>query len=86
MTAALLERPVSPGEQQTLDGGVTLEERLTAALREAHAHGSTECPVCHARMTYTRVREACPGEPREGAGCAADALRAECGRCGSRLG
>jgi hypothetical protein len=83
MTAALLERPVSLGEQQVPDGGVTLEERLTAALRDAHAHGSTDCPACDARMISTRVRE---GGARARQGCADDALSAECGRCGSRLG
>jgi hypothetical protein len=67
MTAALLEKPVC--RQSPLDGGGTLEELLTSALREAAANGSTECPVCHARMSSTRV----------------GAREAECGGCGSRL-
>jgi hypothetical protein len=76
MTAALLQRPGSLAERHgsavewsRLDGGATLEELLTSALREARANGSTECPVCRARMEYTR----------------ADAREAVCGECGSRL-
>ena len=53
------------------DGGGTLEELLNSALSEARANGSTECPVCHARMASTRAR--------------ARASAAECGGCGSRL-
>jgi hypothetical protein len=67
MTAALLEQPVC--RQSLLGGGGTLEELLTWALREAAANGSTDCPVCHASMIYTR----------------AVAREAECGGCGSRL-
>ena len=69
MTAGVLDRPVTG--QFELDGGGTLEELLSSALAEARANGSTECPVCHARMTSTRVREA--------------GASAECGGCGSRL-
>lgn len=59
MTGAVLDRP---GTQQfDLDGGLTLEELLNAALEAARATGSTECPVCHARMTYTRASAACGG-------------------------
>ena len=59
MTGAVLDRP---GTQQfDLDGGLTLEELLNATLEAARATGSTECPVCHARMTYTRVRAECGG-------------------------
>lgn len=59
MTGAVLDRP---GTQQfELDGGLTLEELLNATLDAARATGSTECPVCHARMTYTRVRAECGG-------------------------
>ena len=67
MTAALLEKPIC--RQSPLDGGGTLEELLTSALREVAASGGTDCPVCRARMSSTRagVREA------------------ECGGCGSRL-
>ena len=32
-------------------GGVTLEERLNFVLHEARTNGSTDCPICHARMT-----------------------------------
>ena len=45
------------------------EELLSAALSEARANGSTECPVCHARMAFAR----------------AGAREAECSGCGSRL-
>jgi DnaJ-class molecular chaperone len=69
MTPAVLDRQ---GTQQfELDGGLTLEELLNAALEDTRATGSAECPVCHARMTSTRA-----GEP----------AAAECGGCGSRLG
>jgi len=51
-------------------GRVTLEERLNAALREARANGSTECPVCQARMTFAS---------------AGGGHSAACGGCGSRL-
>jgi hypothetical protein len=68
MTGAVLDRP---GAQQfDLDGGLTLEELLKATLEAARATGSTECPVCHARMTYTRAGEL---------------AAAECTGCGSRL-
>ncbi len=76
MTPAVLDRPESliaapvdrPGRRP-----VTLEERLSAALHEARANGSAECPVCHARMTP--VPAARTGAERA----------AECGGCGSRL-
>jgi hypothetical protein len=59
MTGAVLDRP---GTQRfELDGGLTLEELLNATLEAARATGSTECPVCHARMTFTRVRAECGG-------------------------
>ena len=59
MTGAVLDRP---GTQQfELDGGLTLEELLNATLEAARATGSTECPVCHARMTYTRAGAECGG-------------------------
>ncbi len=77
MTPALLDRPESliaapmhrPGRRP-----VTLEERLSAALHEARTSGSTDCPVCHARMTPVLAPEAgaAPG--------------AQCGGCGTRLG
>ena len=67
MTAAVLDRP-HPAQFE-LDGGGTLEELLNSALSEARANGSTECPVCHAAMRFTR----------------AGAREARCGGCGSRL-
>jgi hypothetical protein len=72
MTGAVLDRPVSG--QFELNGGGTLEELLTSALSDARANGSTECPVCHARMSFTRAREA-----------GGSAGNADCGGCGSRL-
>ncbi len=74
MTGAVLDRPVC--RESLLDGGGTLEELLCSALEEMRANGSTECPVCHARMTSTRAsaREA-----------GASAASAECSGCGSRL-
>ena len=86
MTAAVLERPGSlfgsapcaEGEAASAGrlsrGGVTLEERLSSVLHEARTYGSTECPVCHARMTSTRAGAPHGAEPA-----------AECGGCGSRL-
>ena len=59
MTGAVLDRP---GTQQfELDGGLTLEELLNATLEAARATGGTECPVCRARMTYTRASAECGG-------------------------
>jgi hypothetical protein len=59
MTGAVLDHP---GTQQfELDGGVTLEELLNATLEAARATSSTECPVCHARMAYTRASAECGG-------------------------
>jgi tRNA(Ile2) C34 agmatinyltransferase TiaS len=83
VTPAVLDRPASPfGERAAVDGPaaaagrvsggrVTLEERLNAALHAVRTNGSTDCPVCRARMTPS------------GAGGAADG--AECGGCGSRV-
>jgi hypothetical protein len=60
MTAVVLDRPSSFGEQTAFDGGgVTLEERLEAVLQETRKNGSTECPVCDARMTSTRAGAEC---------------------------
>ena len=70
MTGAVLDRPALLPDRPALDGGGTLEALLGAALDEARTSGSTECPVCHARMNSTRAR-------------GGDA--AECGGCGSRL-
>ena len=53
-------------------GRVSLEERLNSVLHEARTNGSTECPLCHAR-----VRPAAAG--------AATPASAECDGCGSRL-
>ena len=65
MTPALLDRPSGrrrrsePGARPRggafaagLGGGrMTLEERLNFVLHEARTNGSTDCPICHARMT-----------------------------------
>jgi hypothetical protein len=32
-------------------GRMTLEERLNSVLHEARTNGSTDCPICRARMT-----------------------------------
>ena len=76
MTPAVLERPGSlfadaaeRAGAAAAGGRMSLEELLNSALDQAQANGSTECPVCHARMTSTR----------------AGAREAECGGCGSRL-
>jgi hypothetical protein len=92
MTGAVLDRP---GTQQfELDGGLTLEELLNSALHEARTSGSTECPVCHARMSIartssTRAREAGAAFAAETGDAPAaeanDAFAVECGGCGSRL-
>jgi hypothetical protein len=47
---------------ERLGGGrVTLEERLNLALQEARTNGSTECPVCHARMALAGAAAGCEG-------------------------
>ena len=62
MTAGVLDRPSLLPAHPALDGGGTLEELLSSAFSEARANGSTECPVCHARMTSTHARGAeCSG-------------------------
>ena len=80
MTAAVLDRPISFAGQPVVGDGVTLEELLSATLHAARANGSTECPVCHARMSYTRAGERNGSGPEAGS-----APGAECGACGSRL-
>ncbi len=70
MTPAVLDRPGSVTERPLLGGGGTLEELLSATLHAARTNGSAECPVCHARMTSTRLS----AKPV-----------AQCGGCGSRL-
>ena len=74
MTAALLDSPAHLPDRPALDGGGTLEELLSSVLTEVRANGSTECPVCRARMISTRARG---GPAAVGA--------AACGGCGSRL-
>jgi hypothetical protein len=61
VTGALLDRPTSSVERPVPGGRVTLEERLNAVLHAARINGSTECPVCHARMTRTREGAQCGG-------------------------
>jgi hypothetical protein len=58
-------------EQPPLGGRVTLEERLNSVLHEARTNGSTECPLCHARVMSTPAGSTAAG--------------AECAGCGSRL-
>ena len=79
MTAAVLDRPRPCAERLgSCDGGRSRSRScLNAALDEARANGSTECPVCHARMTSTRARARARRATR--------AAGAECGGCGSRL-
>ena len=74
MTGAVLDRPAT--QQFELEGGLTLEELLNAALETTRATGSAECPACHARMKSTRA-----GQPER----PGDAAAAVCGGCGSRL-
>jgi hypothetical protein len=73
MTGAVLDRPMSHPGTSPVDDRLTLERLLTSAFDEVQANGSTECPVCHARMTSMRARKA-GGD-----------FAAECGGCGSRL-
>ena len=61
MTPAVLDRPASRFAEQLGGGRVTLEERLNSALHEARGNGSTECPVCHARMAPTSAAAAACG-------------------------
>jgi len=70
VTPALLDRPASmladpataAGHAGPAGGGrMTLEERLNAVLHEARGNGSTECPVCHARMAPTSAAAAACG-------------------------
>jgi hypothetical protein len=87
VTPAVLDRPLSlckePGAaggtagaaERLGNGRVTLEDRLNAALHGAHMNGSTECPVCQARMTPAPALASGGAEP---AGAA-------CGGCGSQL-
>jgi hypothetical protein len=71
VTGALLDRPetlFADGAERPCGGGlpvaggrITLEERLNAVLHEARTNGSGECPVCRARMAYTRAGAECGG-------------------------
>jgi nitrate/TMAO reductase-like tetraheme cytochrome c subunit len=76
MTAGVLERPSVLPDRPALDGGGTLEELLTSALADVRANGSTECPVCHARMAVCHARAT---------STRAHAREAECSACGSGL-
>jgi hypothetical protein len=75
MTGAVLDRPMSHPGTSPVDDGLTLERLLTSAFDEVQANGSTECPVCHARMSMTSTRARKAGGD----------FAAECGGCGSRL-
>jgi tRNA(Ile2) C34 agmatinyltransferase TiaS len=66
MTAAVLDRPGSLFDRAAAaspfgGGRLTLEERLDAVLHETRTNGSTECPVCDARMSSTRAGAECGG-------------------------
>jgi hypothetical protein len=59
VTGALLDRPTPMAERPVPGGRVTLEERLNSILHEARTNGSSECPLCHARMAATPAEAAC---------------------------
>ena len=66
MTPAVLNRPGSLFGDSAPAGPfgrrrLTLEERLDGALHAARTNGSTECPVCDARITSTRAGAECGG-------------------------
>jgi hypothetical protein len=71
MTGAVLDRPGSrfgftsapAGESACAGerGGGTLEDLLNETLRETRTNGSTDCPMCHARMTLARASAECGG-------------------------
>ena len=79
MTPAVLDRPAPMCADRVagaVSGGrVTLEERLNSVLHAARTNGSSECPLCHARVTPTPT----------GAQCGATLAGAECAGCGSSL-
>jgi hypothetical protein len=57
MSTVLLEVPArlfgkSPWEAAASGRRVTLEERLRATWRAAHAGGVADCPLCESRMTW----------------------------------
>ena len=93
MTAAVLDRPgllfadaAGRAEHPVAGGPATLQELLDSTLHRAQANGSTECPVCHARMTRmdARMTRFTSTRAREQGG-SGEAAAAECGGCGSRL-
>jgi hypothetical protein len=62
MTAAVLDRPGLAPDHAAMGDARTLEDLLTTVLDEARANGRTECPVCHAEMSFTRAGAAeCAG-------------------------
>ena len=61
MTPAVLDRPISRVERPLPGGRLTLEERLNSILHSARTNGSTECPLCHARVTPTPTGAECTG-------------------------
>ena len=95
MTPAVLDRPaplfVDRAAGAVSGGRVTLEERLASVLNEAHANGSSECPLCHARVTLTPAAAGSAGTAGSagsavaGPAGAASPATAECTGCGSRL-
>jgi hypothetical protein len=86
VTPAVLDRPAPLFADRVagaVSGGrVTLEERLNSVLHAARTNGSTECPLCHARVRPTAADATAAGAAT--AGAAAPAI-AECDGCGSRL-
>jgi len=51
MSTALLEAPIGAFPAQAADGRrPTLAELLDATWRQATAHGTADCPICHAEM------------------------------------
>ena len=65
MTPAVLDRPAPLFAERAADalggGRVTLEARLNAVLHEVRTNGSSECPVCHARVAPTPSGAECHG-------------------------
>jgi hypothetical protein len=64
MSTALLEPPArlfgeSPLGATRSGGRITLEERLRATWRAAHAEGAADCPLCGSRMTLSDAAAEC---------------------------
>jgi hypothetical protein len=63
VTGALLDKPISRSEQvdRPEGGRMTLERLLSATLEIARANGSSECPMCHARVRPVAHAAECGG-------------------------